>query len=110
MSNGFQARAMFPSLHNMTLEIVLWSIPAGSLAAAMALIAVRAWRLTRDGAIGEAILAGANGPARELETDGEQFPIEVATARSGQMARPALQNPRLCPVPIVVCVRRRPAA
>src|SRR5262245_59711634 len=110
MSNGFPGRAMFPSWHDMTLEIMLWLIPAGCLAAALVLIAVRAWKLTRDGVIGTAILAGASGLARELGTDEEEFPIEVSTGRSGHAAPPVLRNPRLCPVPIVVCVRRRPAA
>src|SRR5262245_23560551 len=106
MSNGFPGRAMFPSWHDMTLEIMLWLIPAGCLAAASVLIAVRAWKLTRDGVIGTAILARAGDVARELGTDAEDLPIEIPAGENSRIAPPVLANPRLCPVPIVLCARR----
>jgi len=100
----------------MTLEIVLWAIPVGSLAAASALIGARAWRLTRDGVIGRAILAGAENLAAELPEDGPGLPIAVpiseraARAKEAPAPSPILANPRLCPVPIVVCSAGRSAA
>src|SRR5262249_60873631 len=71
-SNGFHGCGMFPSCRNMTLEMFLWSIPVGSLAAALTLIAVQAWELTRDCAAGKAILAGASGPARAAAAETPQ--------------------------------------
>ncbi|HKA36182.1 MAG TPA: hypothetical protein VKH43_05140 [Thermoanaerobaculia bacterium] len=102
----------------MTLEMFLWSIPVGSLASALTLIAVQAWELTRDCAAGKAILAGASGPAREPAAEKPKpglptgVPIAGGAGRTeaAPAASPILANPRLCPVPIVVCARRRSAA
>jgi hypothetical protein len=101
---------------DMTLEIVLWAIPVGCLAAASALIGARAWRLTRDSVIGKAILVGAESLAAELPDDEPGLRIAVSVAERAACAKeapapsPILANPRLCPVPIVVCSAGRPAA
>jgi len=116
MSNGPGARPMIPSRQAMTLEIVLWAIPVGCLTAASALIGVRTWKLTRDGVIGKAILAGAETLAAEIPKDEPDLPIEIPIAESGARAKeapapsPIVANPRLRPIAIVVCSARGSAA
>jgi len=100
----------------MTLEVTLWAIPAASLLAASVLIVLRAWRLTRESAVRRAILARA--AALSVPREPLESPVEIsiaATARPSKIRRSvsppappgAAGNPRLCPVPIIVCRPRR---
>ena len=97
----------------MTLEIFLWAIPAASLTAASILIALRAWRLTRDSLVGKALLLRAANLAPEAVSEEDSVPIpiiELSAANerpdsSTPASLPAV-NGRLCPIPIILVARR----
>ena len=89
----------------MTLEVILWAIPTASLAAAALLIVLRAWRITREGVVRNALLAHAARAASPAEPSIED-PVAVELDMEKTLrfvARPAPLAERLCPVPIVVC-------
>ena len=102
----------------MTLEVILWAIPAASLSAASVLIAFRAWRLTRDSTVARAILARTAELASACGPFECPAVIPIDAGAAPEKTRPAIppapvvlpSNGRLRPVPIVVCGGRRPEA
>ena len=91
----------------MTLEVTLWAIPTASLAAAAVLIVLRGWRIARECAVRNALLAHAAYAATPADPS-----IEEPVADEPEVAHtlifvprpvPLSANRRLCPVPIVVC-------